>query len=125
MKMEKDSTIQARSSNTSSSSTMHVSLDYPASGDKQHRQGPELVLISGHVDDGIQISALDVSNEMDGRKSYIKEVLDWCREEDAGDLRRSELSEVVETMTCLNALEGKLSKSERSWKSEKVTRTSR
>ena len=45
---------------------------------------------------------------MGGRKSrYTKEVLDWCREEDAGDLSRSELNEFVESMTCLNALRGK------------------
>ena len=70
---------------------------------------------SGHVDDDIQISALDdVFYEKDGRESrYIKEVLDWYREEDAGDLRRSELNEKVWSMTCLNALEGK------SWQSEK------
>ena len=62
----------------------------------------------GHVDDGIQISALDVLfYEMDGRKSrYIKEVLDWYREEDVGDLWRSELNELVENMTCLNAHKG-------------------
>ena len=63
---------------------------------------------SGHVDDDVQISALDVFYEMDGRKSrYIREVLDWHRGEDAGDLKRSELSELVENLTCLNALEGK------------------
>ena len=44
------------------------------------------------VDDDVQISALDAFYEMDGRKSrYQKEVLDWCRGEDAGDLKRSEL----------------------------------
>ena len=64
-------------------------------------------------------SALDVFYVMDGRKSrHIKEVLDWYREEDAGDLRRSELSDIVESMTCLNALEVKFWKSEKSWKSE-------
>ena len=57
---------------------MHVSLEYPASGEKQDR--PELVLVqkTRHVDDDIQIPALDVYYEIDGRKSrYIKEVLDW------------------------------------------------
>ena len=45
---------------------------------------------------------------MDGRKSrYIGEVLEWCRGEDAGDLKRSELIELVENLTCLNAFEGK------------------
>ena len=33
---------------------------------------------SGHVDDDIHISVLDVFHERDGRESrYIKEVLDW------------------------------------------------
>ena len=97
----------------SSSSTTHVSLEYPASGEKQDR--PELVLVqnSGHVDDDTQISALDLFYEMDGRKSrYIKEVLDWYRDERATDLRRSELNELVENMTCLNDLEVKIWKSE-------------
>ena len=42
---------------------------------------------SGHVDDDLQISALDAFNAADGRKSrFIEEVLDWYREEDDGDL---------------------------------------
>ena len=57
---------------------------------------------------------------MDGRKSCnIKEVLDWYRDEGARDLRRSELNEVVESMTCLNTLEGKNWEVGKSWKSEK------
>ena len=44
---------------------------------------------------------------MDGRRSrYIGEVLDWYRGEDAGDLKRNELNELVENLTCLNAHEG-------------------
>ena len=40
---------------------------------------------------------------MDGRSSrYIGEVLDWYRGEDARDLKRSELNELVEKLTCLN-----------------------
>ena len=75
--------------NTSSSSTRHVSPEYPASCERQDRPQPVVVHNSGHVDDDIQISALDVFYEMDGRKSrYIKEVLDWHLEEDARDLRR-------------------------------------
>ena len=61
---------------------------------------------------------------MDGRKSrYIGAVLDWYRGEDAGDLKRSEKNELVENLTCLNAFEGKIWKSnpkvvmeEKSWK---------
>ena len=43
---------------------------------------------SNHVDDDVQISALDdVFCEKDGRESrYIKEVLDWYWEEDAGEV---------------------------------------
>ena len=49
---------------------------------------------------------------MDGRKSrYIGEVLEWYRGEDAGDLKRSELNELLENMTRLNALEVKIWKS--------------
>ena len=48
---------------------------------------------------------------MDGRKSrYIGEVLVWYRGEDAGDLKRSELNDLVENLTCLNALEGNFGK---------------
>ena len=66
---------------------------------------------SGHVDDDVQSSALDVFCEMDGRESRnIKEMLDWYR--DAGDLKRSELNELVENLTCLNAFEGKIWKSD-------------
>ena len=35
----------------------------------------------------------------------------WCRGEDAGDFNRSELIELVENLTCLNALERKIWKS--------------
>ena len=43
---------------------------------------------SGHVDDDMQISASHIFCEMDGRNSrYIKELLNWYREEDARDLR--------------------------------------
>ena len=70
---------------------------------------------SGLVDDDVQISALDAFYEMDGRKSrYIGEVSEWYRGDDAEDLKRCELHEVVEILTCLNALKGKLWKSEKS-----------
>ena len=48
---------------------MHVSLEFLASGEKQDRPEPVLVQNSSHVDDDIQLSALDVLYEMDGRKS--------------------------------------------------------
>ena len=45
---------------------------------------------SRHVDDDVQISVLDPFHEKDGRKNrYIGEVLERCRGEDAGDLKRS------------------------------------
>ena len=56
---------------------------------------------SAHVDDDVQISALDPFYEMDGRQSrYIGEVLEWYRGEEAGDLKKSE--------TCLDAFMGKI-----------------
>ena len=65
---------------------MQVSLDCPASREGRDRPEPVLVQNSGHIDDDIQISALDVFYEMDGRRSrYIGEVLD-CRED--GGYRR-------------------------------------
>ena len=49
---------------------------------------------------------------MDGRKSrYIREVLEWYRGENARDLKRSELNELVENMMCLNALAVRIWKS--------------
>ena len=67
---------------------------------------------SGHVDNDVQNSALDVFYEMDERKSrHIRGVLVWYRGEDAGDLKRSELNELVENMICLNAFAGKIWKS--------------
>ena len=63
----------------------------------------------GHVDGDVQISALDAFCEMDGRRSrYIGEVLEWYRGEDARDLKRSESNELVENLTCLSDLEGKI-----------------
>ena len=72
--------------NTSSSSTMHVSPEYR---EGQDRPQPVLVHNSGHVDDDIQISALDRILRYGLTKELcIKEVFDGYREEDAGDLRR-------------------------------------
>ena len=53
-------------------------------------QGPYLCT-SGHVDDDVQISALDAFYEMDGRKRrFFGDVLDWNRGEDVHDLKRNE-----------------------------------
>ena len=52
--------------------------------------------------------------------------MDWHRGEHAGDPKRSELNELFENLTCLNALEGEIWKSnqnvvtdEKSWKTWK------
>ena len=80
----------ASSSSGGTAGTMHVSLEYLASGETQCRPWSVLVSKSGHVDDVVQISALDAFCEMDGRKSrHTGEVLDWHRGEDAGDLKRN------------------------------------
>ena len=94
-----------------------------------HKDRPGSVLLqkSGRVDDDVQISALDLFYEMDGRKCrYIRQVLDWYGGEDAGDLKRSESNDLVENMTCLNALAGEMWKinpkivtDETSWKTWK------
>ena len=99
-KLRKTVRFEQEAPNTSSSSATHVSQEYLASGEKQDRPEPVLVHNSGHVDDDMQLSALDVSYKMDGRESrYIKEVWDWCRDEDARDLRRSALNERVHDMS--------------------------
>ena len=117
-KLRKTIRFEQEAPNTSSFSTMHVSREYPAIGEKQDRREPVRVQNSGHVDDDIHISALGVFYEMEGRKSrFIKVVLDWYRDEDAGDLKGSVLNEKVERMTCLNAFEKKIEKSWRSGKS--------
>ena len=104
-RLRKTVRFEQEASSASVSSDPTVALEYPASGETQSRPGSVLVQTSGHVDDDVQISALDTFYEMDGRKSrYIGEVLDWHRGEDAGDLKRSELNELVENMICLNTL---------------------
>ena len=63
---------------------------------RQSRLVSVLVQKSGHVDDDAQFS-LDPFYDMDGRKSrHSDEVLEWHRRQDAGDLERSELNELVE-----------------------------
>ena len=67
----------------------------------RHKSRPGSVFMqkSGHVDDDVQISALDAFYEMDGPTSrYIEEVFEWYRGEDAGDFKRSELNELFENL---------------------------
>ena len=126
-KLRKTVRFEQEAPSAAASSDPTVALENPASGETQDRPGSVLVQKSGHVDDDVQISALDPFYEMDGRKSrYIGEVLEWCRGEDAGDLKGSEFNELVESLTCLNALEGKIWKinpkilmDEESWKTWK------
>ena len=67
--------------NASASPDPCVALEYPASGETQSRPGSVLVQTSGHVDDDVQISALDAFYEKDGRRSrYIEEVLEPYRD---------------------------------------------
>ena len=125
--MRKTVRFEQEAPNSATSSDPTAALEYPASGETQDRPGSVLVQKSGHVDDDEQLSALDALYEMDGRKSrHIGEVLDWYRGENAGDPKRSELNELVENLTCLNALEGEIWKSnqkvvtdEKSWKTWK------
>ena len=107
-KLWKTVRFEQEAPSAAASSDPTVALESPASGETQDRPGSVLVQKSGHVDDDVQISALDAFHEMDGRNSrYIGEVSDWYRGEDAGDLKRGELNELVENLTCLNALEWK------------------
>ena len=72
--------LEHEAPNASASSDPYVALEYPASGETQSRPESVLVQKSGHVDDDVQISALDAFYEKDGRKSRcIGEVLEWCR----------------------------------------------
>ena len=82
-----------------------VSHGYLASGERQDRTEPALVQKSGHVDDDINIPALDVFYGMDGRKRHcIKKCWIGNREEDAADLRGNELNELLEMMTALSTI---------------------
>ena len=93
--MRKTVRFKQEAPSASASSDPPFALGYPASGETQDWPGSVLVQKSGHVDDDVQISALDAFHEMDGRKScYIGEVLDWYRGEDARYLKRSELNEL-------------------------------
>ena len=61
----------------------------------------------------IQIYALGAFCEKDERESrYIGEMLEWYRREDAKHLKRNALNEMVENLTCLNALDGKIWRSD-------------
>ena len=69
VKLRKTVRFEQEASSASASSDPTVALEYPASGETQDRPGSVFVQKSGHVDDDVQISALDVFYDMDGRKS--------------------------------------------------------
>ena len=105
--MRKTVRVEQEASSAAASSDPFVALEYLASGETQ-----EWLQKFGHVGDDVQISAFDAFYEMDERRSrYIGDVLERHRGEDAGDLKRSELNELVENLTCPNAFEGKIWKS--------------
>ena len=82
---------------------LHLCLESLESGDSQVRLETVLLQWSGHVDDDIQSSALDVLSEIDRRESrYIEEVLKWYRDEDIRDLKKSQVNELLESMTSLD-----------------------
>ena len=58
--LDKSRRFEQEAPNTSLSSSTNVSLECPASGEKQDRSKPVLAQNSGHVDNDIHISALDV-----------------------------------------------------------------
>ena len=90
-KLRKTVRFEQEAPSASASSDPPVALEYPANAETQDRPGSVLVQKSGHVDDGVQISALDAFYEMDGRqRRYIGEVVDWYRGGYAGDLKRSD-----------------------------------
>ena len=75
--------FEQEAQNASVSSDPLVALEYTARGETQDRSGSVLVQKSGHVDDDLQISALDAFYEKDGRRSrHIGEVLERYRGED-------------------------------------------
>ena len=99
-KWRKTVRFEQEAPSASASSDPYVALEYPARGETQDRPGSVLVQESGHVDDDVQITVLDAFYEKDGRKSrYIWEMLEWYLGEDAGNLKRSELNELVEKLT--------------------------
>ena len=78
-KWRKTERFEQEAPNASASSDPYVALEYLASGETQSRPGSVLVQKSGHVDDDVQISALDAFYEKDGRRSrYIEKC--WIEE---------------------------------------------
>ena len=66
-KLRKTSRFEKEAPSASASSDPLVAVEYLASGETQDRLGSVLVQKSGHVDDDVQVSALDAFYEMDER----------------------------------------------------------
>ena len=64
---------EASSSSAAASSDPIVALEYLASGETQSRPGSVLVQKSGHVNDDVQISALDAFYEVDDERVVTSE----------------------------------------------------
>ena len=68
-KLRKTVRFEQEAPSAAASSDPTAALENPASGETHDLLGSVLVQKSGHVDDDVQISALDAFYEMDGRKS--------------------------------------------------------
>ena len=71
-KLRKTVRFEQEASSAASSSDPAVVLEYPANGEAQDRLGSVLVLKSGHVDDDVQISLLDVFFETYGQRAMTE-----------------------------------------------------
>ena len=91
------------------------------------QSGSVLVQRSCHAEYDEHISSLDVFYEKDGRENRcIRDVLEWYRGEDAGDLERIELNILVENWRYLSdpgrkiwKINSKVLMEEKSWKTLK------
>ena len=105
-KLRKPVRFEQEAPDTSSSSTMHVSLEHPASGERQDRPEPVFVQNLGHVHDDMHISAFP-------RKRWTKESLHQrsvglVSRRRCQDLRIHQLYELIENMTALSSLDEKI-----------------
>ena len=80
-KLRKTVRFEQEAPSASASSDPPVALEYPASGETQDRPGSVLVQKSGHVDDDVQISALDAIGIMEKMPEILREVnsVNWLR----------------------------------------------
>ena len=69
--------FEQEASNTSASSDPFVALEHPVMDETPRRPGSVLVQKSGHVNDAVQISALDVFYEKDGCDRVVASEKCW------------------------------------------------